>query len=212
MKKKIRRWVANNLFWSSVIIIFLISIMVILVFAPISIFSFFIWIFWRILDCAKYPLIAGITILKFLQELVTGDISHCVETAILFVGGIILYPGMFIGELISDMGKRDFAQGFALLLSTYAIVGSIFWSRTVNRQGMTLISVGTIYGIGVITAIAYTLSKNNTNETNPAFIIIAFVVISAACLFFGIRWYLKYKKILPKSGSVTASGEEGKMK
>jgi hypothetical protein len=197
MKNKITTWMANNRFWSSVIWILLISVLVILVFKAITIFSFGVWIFWRIFDCTKYPLIVGADILTALQQLATGDVSGLVSTVFMFVGGVIIYPFQFIGEVISDMGKGDFAKGFALLLSTYAVVGSIFWSRSTNREGMTLMTVGAIYGVGIVAFLVWTLSvTNNANENNPAVIIVAFVATSAICSIFGIRRYLKQRKVM----------------
>ena len=205
MKNKMTIWIANNKFWSSVIGILLISVLVILLFKPISIFSFVIWIFWRIFDCTKYPLMVGADILTALQQLVMGDVSGLVSTVFMFVGSTIIYPFQFIGEVISDVFGGKLAEGFALLLSTYAVVGSILWSRNTKMKGMTLITVGAIYGVGIVAFLVWTLSvTNNTNENNPVVIIVAFVATSAICSFFGIRRYLKQRKV---TSSRVMSGE-----
>ncbi|MFA5401132.1 MAG: hypothetical protein WC359_11860 [Dehalococcoidia bacterium] len=197
MKRLIIEWAFNNIFWSSVAILFVIFAVVILVIAPTTILEFIIWIFWRIFDCTKFPITVVITIIKFLQEMGTGDIASGVQTAFMSIAGIFLYPFQFIAGLISDMGKGDFAKGFALLLSTYAVIGSIFWSWNTKKKGVTLMTIGFIYLMGVVAFTIWTLSSlNNTNENNAAVIVIVYSITSLTCLIFGTRRLEKYENKL----------------
>jgi hypothetical protein len=181
-------WMKNNKFWISVIIFFLLSVSIILVFNSLALFSFMTWLPWRIFDYAKYPLTASLSIYKGLWQLCVGSIGDGLATLTITITGLFLYPLKFLGELLQQIGSAKYDEAFAYALSFYAVIGGLIWSITAKKKGLTLIFIGSVYSFSALVGLIMVLAKITGGDLSGGLIVIAiFVIISAICWYLGTR-------------------------
>jgi hypothetical protein len=197
----ISSWLINHKFWASVIIIFIFSVLIILIFKSASIIDFISELFGQIIYYAKYPLLAFLTILQSCIDLFSGQLGTAIARIFAGVAGTILYPLTAFGELLGQMGKEEYAKALAYALSVYIVIGGLIWSIISKKKGLTLIVIGSIYSFSILVYLLLALPAEikSVNFIDNLVIPGVFAIISALCFYFGINRYLMQKRSMKTS-------------
>ena len=188
----------NNKFWTSVIIFFLVSVLIILIVKPLSFFSLILWLSWRIFDFAKYPITFALSVLRDLAQLPLGNIGEVIADIAAFISGILFSPIKFWGEVMGQLGRGMYDEALAYVLSIYAVIGGLVWSIKAKKKGLTLILIGSIYGIGAVVSLIMALTNITSNDLGANLIItLVFVIIGASGLYIGMSEYQKHRIAIP---------------